>query len=129
MGIAGTRSNQVVSHAKDIRMDYAALTMCIVLCAGGSIASGYSGVAAQKGWPVGLLFQGSGMMTILGGFVGFSAAILSAFLNPWWTAFIVFVAGVLLARIGIEVLKIYAPMVSGLLLLAGTIWLTVHLLL
>jgi hypothetical protein len=89
---------------------------------GGAVATGYSGIAAMKGWPVGHYFKSNGVMSILGGLFGFGAIILSAFVNPWWSMILVALVGLILCRLIIAVTGIYAQITSGLLLFGSIVW-------
>jgi len=58
-------------------------------------------------------------MTILGGFAAFAAIIYSAFINPWWSVFLVFIAGWFFCQILVSIFKISSQVLSLALIVAG----------
>ena len=103
-------------------MDWQGLSFCVTLFTGGAIAAAYSGIAAQQGWPVGFYFRNNGLMSALGGIVGLGALVLSAIINPWWSLFIVLVAGIICCRVLIAMFKVLSPVVGALMIGIGAVW-------
>lgn len=106
-------------------MDWINLFLCSIIAVGGFTATVYETIAYRKGLPVGHYFQRNGIMTIIGGFVTFASIILSAFINPWWTIFIVFICGWFFSQLLISVFKISSQIISMLLMVCGVIFLTI----
>jgi hypothetical protein len=107
-------------------MNWINLFLCSVIAIGGFTASVYETIAYRMGIPVGLYFHRNGIITILGGFVTFVAIILSAFINPWWTIFIVFICGWFFSQLLISVFKISSQVISILLMVGGVIFLIIN---
>lgn len=109
-------------------MDWVSLFLCSIVAIGGFTAAIYESIANQMGIPVGLYFQRNGIMTIIGGLVTFSSIILSAFINPWWTMFIVLICSWLFSQVIINVFKMSSQILSPILIVSGTIFLIITIL-
>ena len=94
------------------------LILCLI-ATGGFIAATYENIAKRQGLPVGLYFQLSGIMAVVGGVLTFGAIILSAFTNPWWTIFMVFIASWFLTQLIVFIFKTAAQLISVALILVG----------
>ena len=102
-------------------MNWFSLTLCSMIGVGGVIAVVYETLAYQMGFPVGRYFQRGGPLTLIGGFATFGAMILSAFINPWWSIFIVLICSWLFSQIIIRVFGTVSQIISLLFLIGGTI--------
>jgi len=109
-------------------MNWINLILCCLISAGGFIAATYEVFANKFELSASNSFKRNGRATLMGGVVIFSIPIVSAFINPWWTVFIVFFAGWLFSQIFISILKSYAQIVSLLLMFVGVILLIINLL-
>jgi hypothetical protein len=76
-------------------MDLTNLIILSIACIGGFMVTSYQGIAIQKGWPVGTAFNlnNIGWISILGFLCQWGSVIISFFVNPWWSAFIVLFLG------------------------------------
>jgi len=93
-------------------------TVCLITI-GGFIAATYEVIAIKSGLPVGNYFRSNGILAIIGGFVTFGAVILSAFINPWWTIFIVFIIGWFFSQLAVRIFKTLSQVISLVLILIG----------
>lgn len=107
-------------------MNWINLFICSIIAIGGFTATVYETIANRMGLPVGRYFQRNGIMTIIGGFVTFIAIIVSAFINPWWTIFIIFICSWFFSQILISVFKISSQVISLLLMVGGVIFLMIN---
>jgi hypothetical protein len=59
------------------------------------MVTSYEGIAQAKGWPVGKLYKNERMsyLIVLGIMCQWGSVIISFFVNPWWSAFLVLVIG------------------------------------
>lgn len=88
---------------------------------GGFIASIYESIAFKKMLPIGIYFLRNGIINIIGGILAITSIITSAFLNPWWTIFIVFFIAWIFSQILISIFKSYSQLLSVILMLCGII--------
>ena len=104
-------------------MDYTNLIILSVACIGGLMATSYSSLAQQKGWPVGKLFIADGVpLPVIAGVVcQYGSIILSVLVNPWWSAIIVAAIGYVGYMLLSSILKVYSQALSILLMLASLI--------
>ena len=79
------------------------------------------------GLTVGRYFKNDGIFTIVGGIVVFGMAILSAFINPWWSIFITLITGWLFSQILIRVFKVFAQILALILTVIGIVGIIVKL--
>jgi hypothetical protein len=107
-------------------MNWINLFLCSIITIGGFTAAVYETIAVRMGIPVGHFFKRNGIMTIIGGFVSFVAIILSAFMNPWWTIFLVFISGWFFSQLLISILKISSQIISVLLIVIGSVFLIIN---
>jgi hypothetical protein len=108
-------------------MNWTTLLFTCLLATGGFIASTYEVFARANMLPVGQIFHSRGAMSIIGGFVVFGAAILSAFINPWWSILLVLVGAWLFTQIIIQLFKGASQLLSPILMIVGGILLAVYL--
>lgn len=108
-------------------MNWVNLMFCLIASTGGFIASLYEPIASRMGLTVGHYFKKDGVLTTVGGIVVFGVAILSAFINPWWSIFIILISGWLLSQILISVFKAFAQMLALLLTVIGIVGIIVKL--
>lgn len=109
-------------------MNWIHLFLCSIIAVGGFTATVYETIAYQKGMPVGYYFRKNGIVTILGGLLTFIAIFLSAFINPWWTIFIVFFSGWFFSQLLISICKVSSQTISVLLMFTGFICLVISIL-
>lgn len=111
-------------------MSWTNLIIVCVVATGGFIASSYEVIAQKMNIPVGKYFQrkNNGIMVIIGGIVAFLSFILSAFVNPWWTIFIVVLTAYLLSQIVISILKSLSQPISAFLMILGLLLAFIHIL-
>ncbi|MES2484591.1 MAG: hypothetical protein V4581_01390 [Bacteroidota bacterium] len=109
-------------------MNWINLILCCLISAGGFIAATYEVFANKFELPASNSFKRNGRATLMGGVVIFSIPIVSAFINPWWTVFIVFFAGWLFSQVGISIFKTHAQLLALLLMCIGLGWLIINLL-
>jgi len=109
-------------------MDYTKFALLTIACIGGFMATSYSSLAKQKGWPIGLYFTNENMSYIVvGGFMcQFGSVIISLFVNPWWSAFIVFGLGFVGYMVLSSILKVYSQIVSGVLVVVSIILIPIY---
>ena len=90
-----------------------------ICCLSGWMIVSYQGVAEKKGWSVGEFFslEKGGFIGILGLFAQWGSIILSFFVNPWWTAPLVFILGFSMNIAITTVLKKYTQVLSLILLI------------
>ncbi|MGD9486922.1 MAG: hypothetical protein AB7W47_02800 [Calditrichaceae bacterium] len=76
-------------------MDITKFMILSIACIGGFMVTSYQGIAHKKGWPVGKAFDISkaGWIAVLGFMCQWGSVIISFFVNPWWSAFIVLIVG------------------------------------
>lgn len=91
------------------------------------MATTYEVIAKRIGLPIGFYFQRNGLMTIIGSLITFGAVILSAFINPWWTIFIVAIAGWFFSQLIIGTFKSISQIISLILIVIGIIGLSIEL--
>ena len=106
-------------------MNWINLIITSLITGGGILAATYEVYAKRNGWPVGLYFTSQGLMTIVGGFVTLAAVVLSAFINPWWSIFIVFLIGWLICQITVSLFRKLSPIMSPFLMVIGIILLII----
>jgi len=94
------------------------ITLCLCCLSGWMVVS-YQGVAEKKGWPVGEFFslEKGGFIGILGLVAQWGSVLISFFVNPWWTAPLVFAFGFLINMVATTVLKEYTQILSVILLI------------
>lgn len=109
-------------------MNWIPLISVSLITIGGFMATTYEVTAKRIGLPIGFYFQKNGIMTIIGGFITFGAAILSAFINPWWTIFIVFLVGWFFSQLIISACKSLSQIISLILIVIGITSLSIALL-
>lgn len=109
-------------------MNWMNLVTVSLITIGGFMATIYEVTAKRIGLPVGFYFQRNGIMAIIGGFITFGAVILSAFINPWWTIFIVFIAGWFFSQLIIRIFKSLSQIISLILIVIGIVGLSIALL-
>ncbi len=106
-------------------MNWTYLIIVSLIAIGGFIASSYEPLARKQFLPVGRSFQksNSGLMFIIGGFVSVIAIIGTAFLNPWWTIFIVLLIGWLFSQLLISFFKSFSQILSIILIFPSAFYL------
>lgn len=102
-------------------MDWLNLLVAALIAVGGFIAATYEVIAVEQASSVGRQYRSNGILSLAGGVVTFGAIVLSAFINPWWTIFIVFFLAWLFGQIIIVTLRSFAQIVAPLLILTGII--------
>ena len=109
-------------------MDYLKFSILTIACIGGFMATSYSYLAKQKGWPIGSYFiNGNMSYIVVGGFMcQFGSVIISLFVNPWWSAFIVFGLGFVGYMVLSSILKVYSQIVSGVLVVVSIILIPIY---
>jgi hypothetical protein len=111
-------------------MDYIKFIILIVACTGGFIATSYSYLAKEKGWSTGRLFGGNNhemtYMIWLGNICQFGSVIISFFVNPWWSAFLVLFLGFIGYMVLANIFKTYSQVISGILILASFILVPIY---
>ena len=107
-------------------MNWITLLLTCLVAAGGFVASTYEVFARANMLPIGDLYYSRGIMSIVGGFVVFGAAILSAFINPWWSALIVLAVAWLFGQVIIMIFKSASQIVSPALVVIGVILLAIY---
>ena len=96
-------------------------------CIGGFMATSYSSLARQKGWTIGSLFISEMSYPVIGGFLcQWGSVIISFFVNPWWTAFIVFALGFIGYIALSSILKVQSQIVSLILIVASFILIPIY---
>lgn len=111
-------------------MNWTNFIIVSLLATGGFIASSYEIIAQKMNIPVGKYFQRNnyGIMVIIGGIIALFSVILSAFVNPWWSFFLVFIAGYLLSQIVIRILKSLSQPISALFMILGILFAFIYIL-
>jgi hypothetical protein len=76
-------------------MDIFKFVILSVACVSGFMTISYEGVAQQRGWGVGssYMMDRLGFLSILGFLCLWGSVIISFFVNPWWSAFLVLIIG------------------------------------
>jgi len=87
---------------------------------GGFIAATYEVMAIKLELPIGNYFRSNGIIAIFGGFITFGAMGLSAFINPWWTMFIVLITGWFFSQLAIRIFKSLSQIISLVLIILGS---------
>ena len=100
-------------------MNWVNFFIVCVVASGGFLAATYEDVANRKGLPTGLYFQLGGIMSGIGAVVTFGAMILSAFINPWWTIFMVFITAWFISQFTIIIFKSFSQIISLILTVVG----------
>lgn len=110
-------------------MDYIKFALLTTACIGGFMATSYSSLARQKGWSIGALFNNERMSPIIiGGFLcQFGSPIISFFVNPWWSALIVFTLGFVGYIVLSSILKVYSQLSSLILILVSFIVIPIYI--
>jgi len=78
-------------------MDILKFIILSVACISGFMVTSYDGVAQEKGWEIDSMFkiEEAGFITIMGLMCQWGSVIISFFVNPWWSAFLVLIIGFL----------------------------------
>ena len=108
-------------------MNWTTLLFTCLLATGGIIASTYEAFARANILPVGTVFHLNGVMTKIGVVVMLGAAILSAFINPWWTMFIVLFSAWLFSPIVMRIFGGISQLIAPALIVVGGILLAIYL--
>jgi hypothetical protein len=108
-------------------MNWIILFYTCLIATGGFTAAAYEVVAKKMALPVGTMFQSNGLMTIIGGIVAIVAVIMSAFINPWWSLFMVFILSWLFCQLLVFTFKMHAQLLSLVLIVIGSILLIIEL--
>lgn len=106
-------------------MNWLNITITCLIATGGFIAASYEVMAKKMMLTVGIYFKGNGLMAILGGFLTFGAIVLSAFINPWWTIFIVFIVGWFFSQLIVSIFKTVSQLISLILIITGIVLLLI----
>lgn len=104
-------------------MDYTKFAILTMACIGGFMVTSYYSLAMQKGWPIGTLFENEKMSYLnIGGFMcQFGSVLISFFVNPWWSAFVVFGLGFIGYIVLSSILKAFSQIVSVIMIVASFI--------
>ena len=100
-------------------MNWINLINISLVVTGGFTAATYEVLAKKMGLAVGFYFRSNGIMTVIGGLVTIAALIFSMFINPWWSIFIAFALGWLLAQVIVTIFKSSSQIVCLILMLLG----------
>lgn len=100
-------------------MNWFNIIITCIISIGGFTASTYEVTANRMMLSVGNYFRANGIMTIVGGFVTLGAIVLTAFVNPWWTIFIVFIAGWFFSQLLVKVFKEKSQLISVVFIVIG----------
>ena len=105
-------------------MNWINLFIICLLASGGFMAATYEDIAKREGLPTGLYFQLGGIMAGIGALITFGAIILSVFINPWWTIFIVFIVAWSFTEITVRIFKSFSQIISLIVIVIGIILLS-----
>ncbi|MCF8371985.1 MAG: hypothetical protein K9H64_10205 [Bacteroidales bacterium] len=108
-------------------MNWLELTLTSLISIGGFTASAYVVIARRMSLPVAKHFRQNGIMTIIGGMSVLASIILTIITNPWWSFFIILLAGWFFSQLIVKIIKIYAQPLSAVLIIISTTILIVKL--
>ena len=98
-------------------MDVTKLLILSLGCMSGFMITSYQGIAEQRGWPIGKIFilEKAGWIAILGILCQYGCVLVSFFVNPWWSAFIVLIIGFFANMLLTSIFKKYTQPLAGVL--------------
>ena len=108
-------------------MNWITLFITCLIASGGFLAATYEDLAKRKGLPTGLSFKLGGIVSGIGAIICFGSIILSAFINPWWSIFIVFISAWVFTELIVVIFKAMSQIVSLFLIVIGIILLIIKL--
>lgn len=103
-------------------MDYFKLFILCFACLGGFMATSYSYIADERGWPVGSYFRNGMSFPLIAGFIcQIGSIVIAAIVNPWWSGLIVLAVGFLGNTIITPIFKSSSQYLSMILILASLV--------